>query len=141
MMKSIVTRLIALSLCSLGAVILLGYEFSEGALSPRALGLILLILCSVIVIMVAFIIRRKPNSPSAIPESLGTPIDAAGQKQLLWRIRMAKLRIIIMILALVWGLTQMRNLPLFPLLLGAIVNLVVTGMSIRTIVLLQKTIR
>ena len=97
----------------MGVALLLSYEFSQGLLSPRMLGLALLIL------------------------RIGLGVGAV----LLGEFGGRKLVSSLMGAVLVLGLTQIRNFPVLPLRVDLAVNLLTTAISVRTVVRLQKILR
>ena len=121
--------------CSVTVTILLSYEFSHRNLSPRWLGIALLIVCVAIGTAAAFLIKKSAKEFAVPP---GTRVNAVTRKQLLRQIRMAKTTIAIMGGALVLGLTQIRDFPLMPLLVGLVLNLLITAQSVQTVVRVRK---
>ncbi|MCU1272345.1 MAG: hypothetical protein JWN74_3639 [Acidobacteriaceae bacterium] len=135
MIQTVIKRMLLLSGCSVTVIILLSYEFSHRNLSPRGLGIALLIVCAAIGTAAAFLIKKSAKEFAVPP---GTSVNAVTRKQLLWQIRMAKIRIAIMGVALVLGLTQSRDFPLLALLIGLVLNLLITAQSVQTVVRVKK---
>jgi hypothetical protein len=138
MLKSLVKRLLLLSACSAGVMILFALGSSRGILSPRGLGIALAILCIAIAIGTVLIIKKSAKELRVTPGPPGSSTDAVTRNRLLWRLRMAKTTIVIMGVALVAGLTQIKNSPILPLLVGLIMNLLITAKSVQTVVRLKK---
>jgi len=136
--KTVMKRLLILSACSAGVLILLSYEFSHGRLSLRGLGIVLLIFAFGVGTAAVLITKKSGKGFTSPPGPSGTSIDAATRNQLLWRIRMAKVRIVIAAVVLVVGLIQIRDLPVLVLVVGLAVNLTITVNSALTVVRLRK---
>jgi hypothetical protein len=137
MTKTVMKRLLLFSACSVGVMTLLTVAFSRGLLSPRGLGIALLTLCIAIGSAAVLIIKKPAKEFAVSPGPHGT-IDAVTRKRLLWRLRMAKTRIVIMGIALVLGLTQIRDFPVLALLVGLALNLLITAQSVQTVMRLKK---
>lgn len=118
--------------------ILLSLEFSRGRLSPRGLGIALLILC-IAYGTAAVLIIKKSAKELTLPLGLsGTSIDPATRKLLLRRIRRAKTTIALMGIVLMLALIQIRDFPVLPLLVGLAMNLLITAQSVQTVIRLKK---
>jgi hypothetical protein len=139
--KIVMKKLLLVFACSVGVIALLGYASGHGRLSPRGLGTALLVLCIAIGATVVFISKKSGKEFSAAPGPSGTSIDADAHKQLLWRIRMAKITVATMGIALGLGLIHIREFPLSALLVGLVMNLVITARAIQTILRLHKHLR
>jgi hypothetical protein len=148
MIKLLMKRLLLLYVCSVGGVLLLTYGFSRAFFSPRGLGVALVILC-IAIATGAVLINKTSAKEFAVPARLpGAAIDTVTRKRLLWRIRMAKTTIAIMGVGLVAGLTEARAVPFWEqpgrwprvsaLLVGVIMNLLITARSVQTVVRLKK---
>ena len=121
--------------------LVLALEFARHQLSPRELGIGLLIVCISGFAALMFIVRNPNRKLNVQPGPPATSIDAFTRKHLIWRIRKAKITIAIMLLALVVGLSQIRHLPIGPLLVGLAINLLTTAISIETVVRLRKILQ
>jgi hypothetical protein len=88
-----------------------------------------------IAIGVGFVFIKRSAKEFAPPS--GNPIDDLTRKRLIWRLRAAKTMILLMGIGLVFGLTQVRNGPLLPLLVGLVMNLLITAKSVQTVVRLK----
>jgi hypothetical protein len=138
-MKSLFKPLMLLSICLVGVMFASALAFGHRLLSPRALGIVLLISC--IAFGVAAVLTVKKSSrefmvPPRPPRDIA--IDAVTRAQLLRRIRLAQIIIVIMGAALVVGLTEIKDGPILPLLVGVVLNLLIIGRSIHTIVQSKK---
>jgi hypothetical protein len=138
MMKTLMKRLLLLSACSVAAMVALAIEFSHELLSPRQLGIALLVLCIAIGTGAVVIVKKSAKEFALAPALPGTSIDAVTRKRLIWQIRAAKTMIVLMGVALVAGLAEVKNGPLLPLLVGVAMNLMITATSVRTVVRLKK---
>jgi drug/metabolite transporter (DMT)-like permease len=78
MTKTLFRRLLLLSVCSVGVTILLALEFGRGLLSPRELGIALLILCVAIGGGAVLIIRKSVSEHREGPKS---SIDDVARKR------------------------------------------------------------
>jgi hypothetical protein len=137
MTRTIGRKLLLLFACSVVAAILVSYEFGRGSLSPRGLGIALLALLIAIGIVLVLIIRSAKGftAPLGQPE---TSIDPANHKRLFWLIRMAQARVATMAVVVVLGLTQIRDFPVWALLVGVAISLAITAKSVQTVVRLRK---
>ena len=95
----------------------------HGLLSPRGLGIALLTVCIGIVIWAVIIIRKTAAELRETPTPQEVPIDGATRKRRLLGVRAGQLAIVILALSLLSGLRQIGTAPLFPLAVGAAVNL------------------
>jgi len=138
MIKTVMKRLLLLCGCSMAVTILLVREFSHGLLSPRGYAIALPALGAAVFIGAVLIVKRSAKEFAVLPGPPGTSIDAVTRKRLLWRLRMAKTRIAIMGIALVLGLTQIRDFPVLALLVGLALNLLITAQSVQTVIRLKK---
>jgi hypothetical protein len=137
--KTLAKRLILLSACSAVVMIPLALETGRGHLSPRGLGISLLIVCFSMGVGFALIVRRTASEFKVPPPAPGSPIDDDTRKRLLLSIRGAKAMIILLAAGLVFGLSQ--GGPPLPLLVGAAINLSITAWLILRVRRLQKTLK
>jgi hypothetical protein len=133
-------RLLVLFVCFVGVGSLLNYVFGRGLLSPRGLGVALLILC--IALVSGFLLSVKKSAKEfAMPlEPDGTATNATTRKLLLWRMRRAKKRIVIMVFVLALALINFRSFPLLPLLVGVALNLLITARSVQIVFRIKKAL-
>jgi hypothetical protein len=143
MIKTVMERLLLLCGCSFVVTVLLSYEFSRGLLSPRGLGAALLMVCIAIGVGVVLIIKKSAKELPILLGPHGTPIDPGTRKLLLRVIRRAKIRIATMgvLLVLGVGLPEIRDVPVWALLVALAMNLLIIATSVQTVVRLQKTLR
>jgi hypothetical protein len=131
-------RLVLLSICSTGVIFALALASRHGLLSPRAMGIALLILC-VAIGAAAVRIAKKTSREFKVPaEPPGAATDVATRNRLLWRIRMAKMMIVLMGGGLAVGIIEIKDGPILPWLVGLALNLLTTGRSIQVIVQSKK---
>ena len=126
------------SACFVVASVLLAHEFAVGVLSPRALGIALLVLCVgggfvFVVILVKVQHRLQAQREASSPDAI--------RKRRLSQIRVGKIAIVILVLALINGLVTERNAPLLPLLVGVTMNLLITFAIARTVIRLQRRVK
>jgi hypothetical protein len=137
--QGLMKRVSLLFACSVGVTMVLAVEFSRHQLSPRGLGIGLLIVCIFIGAVVASIVgksHREFNAQAGQPAAAA--IDAVTRKRLLSRMRRAKITIVLMFVVLVLGLTQIRLLPIGPLIIGVAINLLTTAKSVQTVIRLKR---
>jgi hypothetical protein len=139
MIKILTKRRMLFFACSVGVAILLSYEFSRGILSPRSLGVALVLLCIAIGTGAVTIIKKSANEFAVISQSHGTTIDAATRKRLLWRMRRAKITIVVMLVTLAFGLINIRTIPVPGLLVGLAMNVLITAESVQTVFRVKKS--
>jgi hypothetical protein len=140
LINTVLKRLLLLCGCSVGAAILLVREFSGGTHSPREYGIALLMLCVGIGAGAILVIRKSSQDFAESPVSPGTPIETDTRKQLLRRIRRARIRIVAMAIVLVlgFGSNEIRSAPAWAILVAVAINLLITARSIQTILRLQR---
>jgi hypothetical protein len=148
MIKTLMKRMLLFSVCFVGAMLVLAIGFTRGALSPRELGIALLVLCIAMFTSVVLIARKTAREwqPKIFPPA-GTPIDPAAHKLLIWQMRAAKTMIALMAVGLVAGFNEVRNFSTWgsdkrligsALLVGLVMNLLTTTLSVKTLVRLRK---
>lgn len=134
--KILVKRLLLFSAYSVGAMTLLVLAFSRGFLSPRGLGIALLIMCIAIGSVAVAIIKKSAKEFAIL---LGTSIDeTTTRKRRLLGIRAGKAMIALLALTLVLGL--FRGGPLAPVLVGIAVNLAMMLSLIWWVLRLQRSL-
>ena len=109
---------IFICICSIFIAVTISYFYSRGNLSPRQLGISLLVFVCCFFGLIAYRIHRKYDSqPSTSTNFVASPSA----------LRTIRVAIIVLpvILLVGWWLTMGE--PLFPRLLGALVNLFFTG--------------
>jgi hypothetical protein len=86
------------------------------------------------------IIKKSAEEFATPPVPPRTPIDAFDRKLLLRVVRKAKTRIATMavLLVLEMGLPEIRNVPVWALLVAFAVNLLIIVISVQTVVRVQK---
>jgi len=139
-MKSVMKRTLLMSVCAVGVLILLTREFAHGLLSPLGLGIAILTVCIGIVIWAVIIIRKTAAELRETPLAPGVPIDGVTRKRRLLGIRAGQVAIVILALSLLSGLRQIGTAPLFPLAVGAAVNLCTMAVVIRIVMRLQRSL-
>ena len=137
-MKTLMKRLLLLSVCALAVLVLLAREHSHGLLSPRQFGVVLLMLCVFMAGGAVLIMRRTVKEFKEPPGPSGTPIDEVTRKRRVLGIRVGKVAIVVLAVSLVLGLRQ--DGPRLLLLLGAAINLCIMAAVIWAVVRLQKSL-
>jgi hypothetical protein len=138
MVKTLMRRLLPLSACSVGAMVLLALGFSRGLLSPRGLGVAILTLGAALGIWAVLIIKKSAKEFTVPPGPLGASIDAVTRKRRLLGIRVGKMAIVVLVLLLIFGLRQ--GGPLLPLVVGAVVNLCIMAAVVQVVIRLQRSL-
>jgi hypothetical protein len=136
--KTLMKRLLPLSACSVGAMVLLAWGFGRGLLSPRGLGIAILTLGVVASIWAVIIFKKSAKASKVRSDASELSIDAATRKRRLLGIRVGKIAIVVLALFLVFGLLQ--GGPFLPLLVGAIANICMMAAIIRIVVRLQRSL-
>jgi hypothetical protein len=135
MEKNTALRIALFSACFLAISLVLVRELVVGFLSPRGLGIALLLLFigSLIVFtrMVAADVRTRSRT---WPE--GQPLDHTRRK-----IRLGKIAIVILMVLLLNGFFELRHGLVFPLLVGIGMNILITITIARTVLRLQKSLK
>jgi len=140
MIKTLMKRLLLMSVCSVGLMILVAREFAHGHLSPRELGITLLILSIAIGTWGVLISKKTAKEYRVTPGPPGTAIDPVTRKRRLLGIRVGQVVIVILALSLLNGLRLIGQAPVLPLLTGVVVNLCIIGVVIRVVVKLQRSL-
>ena len=133
--KSVAKLVLAFSACFVSVTLLGTMGWMKGYLSPRGLGVFLALVClgSFVFLTIAF--RRLARHQVTQAPAAGT-----ASSQLLL-IRMYKVWIVVLVLCLVSGVvegTRVRPIPFLPMLVGIIMNLLITWALAQTIRKLQK---
>jgi hypothetical protein len=85
--KSSMKRILLMSVCAVGALILIAREFARGLISPRGLGVALLIVSVGIGVGTVLIIRKETAELSRSSASPGTAADESTRRSLMNRLR------------------------------------------------------
>ena len=134
-----IRKLLPLLIVSVSMIVLLGFEFSRGVISPRALGVIALILSIAIFVWSVRIVKRSAPESSLSPSLQGSSdSDIQTRKRRLLRIRQCEIAIAILALLLVFGI--LKGGPLLPVLVGASFNLCLMVVLIRVVMRLKKSL-
>jgi uncharacterized membrane protein YqhA len=139
-LKTLFKIALMFSACFLGVSLLLVHEFAVGFLSPRAMGTALLLLClciaggSIFVLTIAKAQRRSGDQPEK-------PLGDAVRKRRLLQIKLGKIAIVILVFALLSGLLKLRNGPIWPLLVGITMNILITFAIARAVMQLQTSLK
>jgi len=140
-LKSVLKITVIFSACFLGASLLITLAFIRGFLSPRALGIALLLLVLTEAALFVRIVRKVDNRSRLQPDPHCT--DDAERKRRLLYIRLGKLVILFLFLflLLINGLFKLRDGPLMPLLVGIAINILATFAVARTVMRLQSSLK
>jgi hypothetical protein len=138
-LKSVLKITVIFSACFLGASLLITLAFIRGFLSPRALGIALLLLVLTEAALFVRIVRKVANRSRLQPDPHCT--DDAERKRRLLYIRLGKLVILFLFLLLINGLFKLRDGPLMPLLVGIAINILAIFAVARTVMRLQSSLK
>jgi len=136
--RALMKRLLPLSVCSVGAMVLLALGFSRGLLSPRGLGVAILILGFAVAIWAALIAKKSAKESKVPSAPSGLSIDADTRQRRPLGIRVGKIVIVILALLLIFRLLQ--GGPPLLLAVSAIVNLFIMAAVIQVVVRLQRSL-
>jgi archaellum biogenesis protein FlaJ (TadC family) len=138
-LKQVMRFTVIFSGCFLGASLLITLAFIRGLLSPRGLGIALLVL---VLTEAALFVRmvRRVASRSRLHHDPHSADDAERKRRLLY-IRLGKLALLLLFLLLINGLFKLRDGPLMPLLVGIAMNVLVTFAVARTVMRLQSSLK
>jgi hypothetical protein len=140
-MKAIVKLTLAYVAFFIGALLLLIHEFIVRSLSPRfVLPIFLVAAYGLTVVFVGVAFRRTRTAQSrTVP--IGGPFDPATRKQRLFAVRAGKMWVVLLVFALVAGLTRANAFPLWETLVAVAINLSITATIISVVVRLQKSLK
>lgn len=127
--KRLIKRLLLLSLCFCGVIILLTREFSQGALSPRSFGFTILMVAIGTGAWAVLIFKFSAQECSAALGPTNVPLDVDARKSLRRGIWGAKFLLVLLVLGLVVGLTSADDAPWWVTLIGVTVNLGLTTVT------------
>ena len=113
--------------------LLLVHAFTTGLLSPRALGIVLLVFA---VGSAGLFLRALSKLDKRSALQSGDAGTLAQRRSV--QIRAAKVAIAVLVLLLVNGLFQLRSGPLLPLLVGITINVLSTITLVRIVIRLQE---
>ena len=118
---------------------LVALAFVAGFLSPRALGIALLLL----VVGEAALFLRIVRKAAKVSRMQLEPVcvDKAERRRRLLYIRLGKMAILFLVLLLINGLLKLRGGPLMPLLVGIAMNILATFAIARTVMRLQSSLK
>jgi hypothetical protein len=129
----------------MSVVLVLVHEFITKSLSPRGLGIamILLIIASGLGIIVAFGLIRSSNKVNVNSSETAQPsiLSQRAQRRGVNAIRAAKILVVILLLGLLNGLRLIGRVPPWALLVGVTINLLLTTSIIWIIVKSQKRLK
>ena len=130
--------------CGACFLFLLVWCLIKHLITPRELGFAALaywVLMGTGVLLIIRSYRKAIKEDRALKASRGEPDDFDTPEQRLKKIRSTKRFIAFMVLALVYGLWTTRGGPLFPRLVGASFDLLVTASFISMLIRLQKSLK
>ena len=144
-LKTVVKLTLVFSACFMSVVLVLVHEFITKSLSPRGLGIamILLIIASGLGIIVAFGLIRSSNKVNVNSSETAQPsiLSQRAQRRGVNAIRAAKILVVILLLGLLNGLRLIGRVPPWALLVGVTINLLLTTSIIWIIVKSQKRLK
>jgi hypothetical protein len=112
--RTLMKRLILLSACTVGLMILVAREFARGLLSPRGLGIAHLVLSIAVGVWAVLIVKKAAKAYTVLPIPSGTALDPVTRKRRLVGVRVGQV--------------------------GAAVNLCIIAVVIRVVVQLQRSL-
>lgn len=126
-------------ICALLGVVL---AFSKGFVSPRWLGIVLLLLCIGGVIALFAVSRRFATAEvfNAAPVASNTT-DPTVRKRRLFLIRFYQAWIVLLVVCLVSALGKAGSVPIAPLAVGVVVNLSIVAACLLMVKRLQRSLR
>ncbi len=137
-LKTVVKLTLLYLACFVGALLLLIHEFIVRSLSPRfVLPLFLLAAYGLTVVFVHVTFRRNQTGQSlAVP--VEGPIDPATRKRRTFAIRAGEIWILLLVFALIVGLTRAKTFPLWETLAAVSINVLLTAALVLTVVRLKN---
>jgi len=121
-------------------LILVAVAFAHRLISPRGLGVVIFALYVAVFATVVFVCKKSAGESGLGSVSIDTPT----RKVLVRRMWMAKMMIVLMTVSLIAAIVsfasskEFREGPIVPLLVGLVMNLLITASSVRTVMRLQK---
>ena len=136
-----ITKLLVVFSAFFCCVLLAGIEaLNKGWLSPRTLGTLLALLCVSASVFLAIAFRRLASKRGVQGLEVGTATISPSTRRGL--ITMYKAWIVVLALCLVGGVLKgasVRPVPVFPMVVGATMNLLITRGLVRAVRRLSKT--
>src|SRR5579864_3906413 len=136
-MNRVIKWLLMLSVCSVALLLVLARLFATGHLSPRGLGIGLLMYCIGVSCLFIQVVKKSARTE---PEA-SLRIDDMSRRRRLLAVQAGWTAIAILVLLLINGLRQLGNVPTLPLAVGATMNLLTTAVILRIVLRVQKTLR
>jgi len=141
-LESLVKKLLLFSAGLLAVSLLLAHEFTVHSLSPRGLGIALLILLVATFFVLTLALFRSRSAAPPFERPAGSPTtDPITRRRRVLGIRLGKTAIVILALLLVNALRQIGSGHLLPLLVGVAVNLCTMAAVIQVVLRLQKSLK
>jgi len=119
--------------------LLLARAFVMGFLSPRALGITLLLVFVASLAVFTRIVAGLRTGSGIQGED--RPLDQAGRKRRLRQIRLGEIAIVILVVLLLNALFRLRHEFLLPQLVGIGMNILITITVARVVIRLQKSLK
>ena len=135
--KSPIKITLLISVLFLAVSSLIAYEFAVGSLSPRGMGFALLAFCVVAAVALTFVIARAARRSQTQREE---PLTEAVRKRRLRQIKIGKIAIVVLVFALFNGLVTTRDAPIWPVIVGATMNVLMTVAIARGVIRLQRSL-
>ena len=132
-----------LSACFVSVAVVLGHEFAVKSLSSRQLGIGLILLCGLVCVGLLFMafLARSNQKAMLRPSDARTveDLDTVDRKKQKTTIRIGKIFVAVLALALVNGLRYIGKVPLWVLLVGITINLVLVASIVGVIIQAQRS--
>ena len=139
--KALRQKLLLWAACGVGVSLLLTREFVVGFLSPRELGIALIVFFFATLVVLKRVFTVGVTMPSQTVRE-GTPIDSSTREQRLRDIRKLRIAVAALVLLLLIGLWRYSgNIPRLQLLVLVGINLFITVTIIRAIRRLQSSLK
>jgi ABC-type branched-subunit amino acid transport system permease subunit len=139
---SIVKVTLPFSACFLGVLLAGTWALIRGLMSPRAFGIALAILCVLSVAVLSIVwsrIARKAEAKDAL-----SPSPSLGESTRRGRLRVIRVYqgwIALLVVCLLYGISKAGTVPVAPLAVGIVMNVLLIFACVQTIKKLQDTLK
>jgi hypothetical protein len=113
-----------------GTPILIAGLFVAGKISPREMGYACVAVCLAAIIVLTLLLAKSARVARSVAHRSKPGDGPTTRKEILRRIRFCKVAIAVMLLIFVYALWATRNDPLLPRIVGAVINIAVTGVFV-----------
>lgn len=127
-MKSLRRKyLIPFWLAFIGVLAAVVGAFVAGEITPHEMGYASAVVCFMAVVVLTLLLSRTSSEVHTAMELAQNGVDSAARKKTLKAIRHCKIVIAVMSVGLAYGLWLTKSDPLLPRLVGAAINVAITG--------------